>query len=69
MVSVVNALNFLFDDRSFIQITGDVMCGRSYQFYAAVICLVVGLRPLKAGQKRMVNVDGAAREFFAKVIR
>ena len=59
-VFVVNAGHILFNDRSFIQISGHVVGGRTNYFYAALVRLVVGLGTFKAGQHAVVNIDGPA---------
>ena len=68
-LAVVGARHVLLDDRTLVQIGGDVMRGGAYQFHAPVMRLVIGFGALEAGQKGVVDVDGAAGEFFAQVVR
>ena len=48
---VIHARHVLFNDGAFVQIGGDIVrCGAN-QFNAALVCLVIGLGALEAGQK------------------
>jgi len=46
---MVHALHRLLDDRSFVEVVGDVVRGRADQFDAAGVRLVVGLGTFEAG--------------------
>jgi len=54
---VVNALHFLLDDRTFVEIGRHIMRRRAYQLHAAVERLVIRLGALEAGQERVVDID------------
>ena len=49
--AVINALNFLLNDGSFVEVIGDVMGGSANELHALVVCLVVGPRAFKTRQK------------------
>src|SRR5690625_2348705 len=68
-VGVIDALDVLFDDWSLVQVSGDVVRGCTDQFYAPVICLVVGTRALETGQEGVVNVDDASSQIVAQRVR
>lgn len=49
--------DILFDDWSLIEISGDKMRSRTDQLDPTIMCLVIGLRTLEAGQEGMMDVD------------
>ena len=57
-----DAGGFLFDDRTFIEVRGDIVGRGADQLDAALMGLVIGLGPLERGQERMVDVDDPAIE-------
>lgn len=59
---MVDPLDLLLDDRSFIKIGRNVVRRGSYELHSARVRLVVGLGALKSGQERMVNIDGTSSE-------
>ena len=48
--SMINGGNILGNDRSFIQVSGDIVSGRAHQFHAAIVGLMIGPRAFKARQ-------------------
>ena len=48
---VIDACDFLLDDRAFIEVGGDVMCRRADQLDPARMRLVIGLGTFEAGQE------------------
>ena len=59
-IFMVGARNVLFDNWAFVEVGGDVVRGSNNQFDAAVVCLLIGLGTLEAGQKAVVNIDSPA---------
>lgn len=57
--AVVDPNNILFDDRAFIQVTGDEVGSGTNDFHTSVVGLVVGLGTLERGQEAVVDVDNA----------
>src|SRR5690625_2544126 len=68
-VGGIDALDVLLDDWALGQVSGDVVRGCPDQFYAPVICLVVGTRALETGQEGVVNVDDASSQIVAQRVR
>ena len=66
---MVGAGNVLFDNRAFVQVGRHVMRGGTNDFYATVKRLLVRPCAFKAWQKRVVDVDGAAVQVLAQVVR
>ncbi|ABA49823.1 hypothetical protein BURPS1710b_0776 [Burkholderia pseudomallei 1710b] len=64
--AVIDALDFLLDDRAFVEVGRHVVRGRADQLHAAVERLVVRLRALEARQERVMDVDRAPREPLAQ---
>ena len=64
---VIDALDFLLDDRTLIQIRRHIVRRGADQLHAARERLVIGLRALEARQEGMVNVDGAPFEIAARL--
>ncbi|MNJ76990.1 hypothetical protein D3C77_743940 [compost metagenome] len=50
-IGMIDALDFLLDDRALVQIAGDVVIRRPNQFHAALIGLVIRLGALETGQE------------------
>ena len=46
-IGMVNALNFLIDNRAFIKVRGHVVRGGTNQFDASRMCLMIRLGPLE----------------------
>ena len=65
---VVYTRHILFNDGAFVQVRRDIVGGGTNQFDTAVMRLVVGLGAFEAGQERVVDVDGTARQFAAQVV-
>ena len=65
---MVHAGHVLFNDGAFVQVSGHVVGGGTDELHATVVRLVIGLGAFEAGQKAVVNVDGAARQFLAQVV-
>ena len=61
LVVLRDARDVLLDDGAFVQLLGDVMAGCADQFDAALEGRVVRARAGEGGQKRVVDVDDAAR--------
>src|SRR3546814_17419326 len=68
-LAVVDALDRLFDDRPFVEVTGDEMRGRADQLHPALVRAVIRPRALEAGQEAVVDVDAATRELCRPVAR
>src|ERR1700730_9501446 len=68
-VGVAHGFRVLHDDRSLVEIFGNVVSSCAYHFHAPVKRLAVGLGSLESRQKRMVDVDAAAGEKFAHICR
>ena len=60
-MAMADAFDVLINDRAFIEVAGNVMRGCANQFDATLMRLMVGPRTLEAGQKRMMDIDAAAR--------
>src|ERR1700693_5924891 len=58
-VAVRNASDFLFDDRAFIEIHGDVVTRGSDQLHSAKEGLMVGLGTDESRKKRMMDIDNS----------
>ncbi len=67
-VEVVNALDFLFDDRSGVEVGSDVMAGGTDQFHPAGVGLLVGVGADEGWQETVVDVDDAPGEVAAEVV-
>ena len=66
---VVHTRHVLFNDGAFVQVCSDIVrCGTD-QFNTPIVRLVIRLGAFEAGQERVVNVDGTARQFAAQVVR
>src|SRR5205823_6883434 len=59
---VIDARDFLLDDRSFVELRRHVMRGRADQLHAALVRLMVRLGAAKARQERVMDVDRAPFE-------
>ena len=57
---MADADNVLINDRACVQFFGDVVTGRTNQFYAALSRLMVRARTGKRRQKAVVNIDDLA---------
>ena len=68
VVGVVDPDHLLLDDRSLVELGGDVVRGGSDQLHAAGVGLVVGLGAFEAGQERVVDVDRSTFECPAEVV-
>ncbi|SOY77999.1 conserved hypothetical protein [Cupriavidus taiwanensis] len=64
-VRMIDALDCLLDDRSFVEIVGDEMRRRADQLDAPRMRLVIRLRALEARQEGVVDVDRAMGESAA----
>ena len=56
----------LFDDRTFVQILGDIVGGGADDLDPARVRLVIGLRALEAGQEAVMDVDRPAGQRAAQ---
>src|ERR1700740_931758 len=56
-VAMADAFDVLVDDRSLVEVAGDIMGGGADQLDATLMRLVVGPCALEAGQKRVVDID------------
>src|SRR5882762_5747038 len=68
-VGVAYGFRVLHDDRTLVEIFGNVVSSCAYHFHAPVKRLAVGLSSLEPRQKRMVDVDAATSEEFAHICR
>ncbi len=66
---VIYTSHILFNDGAFVKVCGDIVRRGADQFDAPIVRLVIRLGALEAGQERVVNVDGAARQLAAQVVR
>ena len=65
---VGDAHNFLFDDRAFVEVGACEMgCGAD-DFYAALVCLVVGFCAFETGQEGVVDIDNSSFVILGKAI-
>ena len=67
-VGMVNDLDVLRDNWSFVQVRRDIMRGGTNHFDAPFIGPMIGLCALEPGQEAVVNVDDAAIELAAKLV-
>jgi hypothetical protein len=67
--TVIDADDVLLDDRSLVQIGGDVVGGGAHEFHSAAMGLVVRLGSGEARQEGVVDVDGPAFQPLAQVVR
>ena len=63
-----NAHHFLFDDRPFVEVAGDVVAGGTDDFHAALVGGVVGFCADECGEKGVVDVDDAVGLVAAVVV-
>ena len=61
LVAVGNAAHVLLDDGPVVQNLSDVVAGGANQLYASLVRGVIGARPGKRGQKRVMHVDDPPR--------
>ena len=60
-------LDVLLDDRAFVELCGDVVgCGTN-KLHPFLVGLPVGLRPLKAWKKSVMDIDYSPVKFFAQI--
>src|SRR3546814_9763276 len=59
-VRMADRFDILMNDRPFVEVSSDIMGGRTDHFHAARMGLVIGLGALETRQETMVNVDAAA---------
>ena len=57
IVALVDPLHVLIDDRTGVEVGGDVVGGRADQFDAALIGLRVRVRAAEGGQETVIKVD------------
>ena len=67
VVTVVDAHDVLFDDRSLIKIRGDVMRCRTNEFDAALPGSSIGRRPDEGRQERVMDVHHRAADLSQKI--
>ena len=68
-VVVVDAFDFLFDDGAGVEVRGDIVAGGADEFDAAFVGLAVGVCAGEGGEEAVVDVDDAAGEVAAEIIR
>lgn len=56
------SLYVLFNDRSFIQITGNVVGGCTDQLHAALIRLVIGLCSFESWEEGVMDIDASSNK-------
>ena len=64
---MANSLHVLINDRTFVQVTSDIMCGSTNQFNTALICLMIGTRSSDSWQKLMMDVGTAPPQLLRKI--
>ena len=57
---MIDMCHVLFDDRAFVEVFGDEVCGSADDLHALVEGLVVRLGSLEAGEEGVVDVDDLA---------
>ena len=65
---VLNPLDVLLDDRSFVQIRGHEMSSRPNELHAPVVRLVIRPCTFEAGKEGVMNVDHSPFKISAQVI-
>src|SRR3546814_10552622 len=68
-VRMADRFDILMNDRPFVEVSSDIMGGRTDHFHAARMGLVIGLGALETRQETMVNVDAAATQISGKIVR
>ncbi len=68
LVVVRDALDVLLDDRSFVEIGGDIVRRGADQLDTARMRLVIRPGALEARQKRVMDIDAAAVEFGGEIV-
>ncbi len=63
-----DTLDVLLDDRTFIEVGGDVVRRGPDQFDAAAMGLVIRPRTLESGKKGVVDIDAASRELGREIV-
>src|SRR3546814_13444589 len=66
---MADRFDILMNDRPFVEVSSDIMGGRTDHFHAARMGLVIGLGALETRQETMVNVDAAATQISGKIVR
>ena len=66
LVEVLDAFDFLLDDRAAIELRGDIMTCCADEFDASFMRLLVWVGSNERGQKRMVDVDDFTSVFIAE---
>jgi len=64
-----HAHHVLLDDGTLIEVSGDVVSGRTNELDPTLVSLVVGLGALEPWQERVVDIDHASREGAAQIVR
>ena len=59
-VDMAREFDVLRDDRSFIEVFGDIVRGCANQLHPARVRLMIGTGALEGGKQAVVNVDAAA---------
>ena len=65
---MLHALDLLFDDRSGIEVAGDIMAGGADQFHSAIMGLPIGIGPDECRQETVMDVDQPAAIGLAEPI-
>src|SRR5579864_817412 len=65
--TMINALDFLLNDGTFIKIRSHIVRSRTNQLNATIKSLIVRLGPLEARQERVVNIDRPTRQPIAQL--
>ena len=65
---MVDGFDILMDDRSFIEVGGNIMSGRADHLDATRMRLVIGLGALETGQETVMDIDAATRQEARQIV-
>src|SRR3546814_20191238 len=68
-VRIAYRFDIMMYDRPFVEVSSDIMGGRTDHFHAARMGLVIGLGALETRQETTVNDDAAATQISGKSVR
>ena len=58
-MGMIDTLDGLIDDRPLVEVGGDIVRGRTDNFYTTIKRLLVGFSALKARQERVMNINAS----------
>src|SRR3546814_11733473 len=68
-VRMADRFDILMNDRPFVEVSSDIMGGRTDHFHAERMGLVIGLGALDTRKETKLNVDAAAPQLSGKDVR